>query len=405
MNKSLKKPGKLPYFECQCVILSTFGEIIMIEISGFSFGVAELALLFVFVLMFLIQMFYQLLKATFILSGKKKAKHIEYPSFSIIIPSRNYEENLRELIPTLLEQNYPDFEVVVVDDCSADGTEWYLSELKLQSDKLKTSRIIQETDFPNALAITIGIRAASKEWLVFLNPLCRVTSKEWLKSFAEELTPKAEVVFGFVKYSNLNGSMRKFFRYENFDSFINYGSARYFGLSMPVTDMNIAYKREQFLNRRGFAAVLDSPFSENELYLNKISNRENSVYLLNPSTAVSYIGDTDWYDGMYFKNKQLLLKKKFTFGQSIYLWINTISRIAFDCSMIALLILSPWRFWVAGIWLFKMILELIWGIVGMKRLDEKNLFPGLMLFRSIIPFFNSTVIINQLFTGQKRKWK
>jgi hypothetical protein len=52
-----------------------------------------------------------------------------------------------------------------------------------------------------------------------------------------------------------------------------------------------------------------------------------------------------------------------------------------------------------------MILELIWGIVGMKRLDEKKLFPGLMLFRSIVPFFNSTVIINQLFTGQKRKWK
>jgi glycosyltransferase involved in cell wall biosynthesis len=377
----------------------------MIEIDGFSFGIAELALLFVFVLMFLIQLFYQLLKATFTLSGKKKVKHIEYPSFSIIIPSRNYEENLRELIPTLLEQDYPDFEVVVVDDCSSDGTEWYLSELKLQSYKLKTSRIIQETDFPNALAITIGIRAASKEWLVFLNPLCRVTSKTWLKSFAEELTPKAEAVFGFVKYSNPNGSMRKFFRYENFDSFINYGSARYFGLSMPITDMNVAYKREQFLSRRGFAAVLDSPFSENELYLNKISNRINSVYLLNKSTAVSYTGETDWYDGMNFKNKQLLLKKKFTFGQSLYLSINTISRLVFDGSMVALLILSPWRLWVAGVWIFKIIQELIWGIVAMKRLGEKNLFPGLILFRSIVPYFNSVISINQLFTGQKRKWK
>jgi glycosyltransferase involved in cell wall biosynthesis len=377
----------------------------MIEIGGFSFGVAELALLFVFVLMFLIQLFYQLLKATFILSGKKKVKHIEYPSFSIIIPSRNYEENLRELIPTLLEQDYPDFEVVVVDDCSSDGTEWYLSELKLQSYKLKTSRIIQETDFPNALAITIGIRAASKEWLVFLNPLCRVTSKVWLKSFAEELTPKTEAVFGFVKYTNPNGSMRKFFRYENFDSFINNGSARYFGLSMPVTDMNVAYKREQFLNRRGFAAVLDSPFSENELYLNKISNRINSVYLLSNSTAVAYIGDTDWYDGVNFKNKQLLLKKKFTFGQSLYLSVNTISRLFFDGSMVALMILSPWRFWVAAIWLFKIIHELIWGIVAMKRLGENKLFPGLILFRSIIPFLNSIIVINQLFTGQKRKWK
>jgi hypothetical protein len=174
---------------------------------------------------------------------------------------------------------------------------------------------------------------------------------------------------------------------------------------MPVTDMNVAYKREQFLSRRGFAAVLDSPFSENELYLNKISNRANSVYLLNKLTAISYIGDTDWYDGMNFKNKQLLLKRKFTFGQSLYLSINTISRLIFDGSMIALLILSPWRLWVAGFWLFKIIHELIWGIVAMNRLGEKNIFPGMILFRSIVPYFNSIISLNQLFTGQKRKWK
>jgi len=309
------------------------------------------------------------------------------------------------LVPTLLEQDYPDFEVVVVDDCSYDGTEWYLTELKLQYAKLKTSRILQETDFPNALAITIGIRAATKEWLIFLNPLCRVKDKEWLKSFAEAFEPETEAVFGFVKYANANGSMKKFIKYENFDSFILYGSARYLGLPMPISDMNIAYKREQFLDRRGFAAVLDSPFSENELYLNKISTRKNSAYILNPSAAVSFDGEMDWYDGMNFKKKQLLLKKKFTVGQSVFLWINTISRLVFDASMIALLIISPLRLWVAAIWLFKIIHELVWGIVGMKRLGEKKLFPGLILLRSVHPLFNGILSLNQIFTGQKRKWK
>lgn len=377
----------------------------MIEISGFSFSFAEAALLVGFGLTFFIQLFYQLLIATFTLSDKKKGVRSDYPSVSIIIPSRNYEEKLRELVPTLLEQDYPDFEVVVVDDCSYDGTEWYLTELKLQYAKLKTSRILQETDFPNALAITIGIRAATKEWLIFLNPLCRVKDKDWLKSFAEAFEPETEAVFGFVKYANANGSMKKFIKYENFDSFILYGSARYLGLPMPISDMNIAYKREQFLDRRGFAAVLDSPFSENELYLNKISTRKNSAYILNPSAAVSFDGEMDWYDGMNFKKKQLLLKKKFTVGQSVFLWINTISRLVFDASMIALLILSPWRLWVAAIWLFKIIHELVWGIVGMKRLGEKKLFPGLILLRSVHPLFNGILSLNQIFTGQKRKWK
>jgi biofilm PGA synthesis N-glycosyltransferase PgaC len=377
----------------------------MIEIYGFSFSVTELALLTVFVIAFFIQLFYQLIIIIFTFSGKKKVVKIDYPSVSIIVPSRNYEENLRELIPTLLEQEYPDFEVVVVDDCSSDGTEWYLAGLKLFSGKLKTSRIIQETDFPNALAITIGVRAASKEWLIFLNPLCRVPGKTWLKSFATELKPKTEAAFGFVKFTNLKGSMQRFFRNENFDSFLLYGAARYLGLPMPITDMNVAYKREQFLDRRGFAAVLDSPFSENELYLNKISNRANTVYLLNRSTAVSYIGDTDWYDGINFIKKQLLLRKKFTLDQGIYLWINRISRLGFDISMIALIILSPWRLWVAGIWLFKIINELIWGVVAMKRLGERRLFPELLLLRSLVPLINFVISLNLIFSGGKRKWK
>jgi glycosyltransferase involved in cell wall biosynthesis len=377
----------------------------MIEISGFSFGVPEFWLLIAFGTTFLVQFFYQVLVIAFTLSGKKNSKQEDSPSISIIITSRNYEENLRSLIPSLLEQDYPDFEVVVVDDCSSDGSEWYLTELKLQSAKLKTSRILQETDFPNALAITIGIRAATKDWLIFLNPLCSVKGKDWLGSYAKAIQPETEAVFGFVKYTNGTGSMRKFFRYENLDSFLLYGSASYLGLPMPVSDMNIAYKREEFLKRRGFAAVLDTPFSENELYLNKISNRKNTVYLLDPTSAVYYDGEMNWYDGINYKKKQLMLRRKFSIGQIIFLSVNTMSRMVFDISMVALLILSPWRLWVAAIWLFKIVHEMVWGIIGMKRLKEKNLFPGLVFLRSVLPLFNGLLFVNQFITGSKRKWK
>jgi len=375
----------------------------MIEISGFSFGLLEFGLLIGFVLTFLIQLLYQLFINIFTCSGKKKEKQEELPSISIIIPSRNYEENLRELIPTLLDQDYPDFEVVVVDDCSSDGTEWYLAGLKLESNRIKTSRIIQETDFSNALVITIGVRAATKEWLIFLNPLCRVKSKDWLKSFAAGMNQNTEAVIGFVKYVNHEGSMQKLIRYENLDSFLLSGSARYFGLPMPLTDMNMAYKRERFFDLKGFAGVLDVRFSENELYINKISKRKNTTLLLDRSTIVDYKGDTDWHDGMIFKKKQLLLKRKFTVGQKVFLSINSLSRLAFDVSMIGLVIISPWRLYVAGIYLFKIIHELIWGIVAAKRLGEKNLFPSLLIYRSLVPLLSFILSVRLLFIRKKRR--
>jgi hypothetical protein len=101
----------------------------------------------------------------------------------------------------------------------------------------------------------------------------------------------------------------------------------------------------------------------------------------------------------------LLLKQKFTVGQRLYLWIETSSRIAFDVLAIILVILSQWRFWIIGIWLFKNTLELIWGIHAMRRLGEKKLFPRMGIFKTFAPIINSLVFFNQLFIGNKRRWK
>ena len=45
-----------------------------------------------------------------------------WPRVSVLIPARNEEDNLRRLLPTLSEQDYPDFEVLVYDDGSDDAT-------------------------------------------------------------------------------------------------------------------------------------------------------------------------------------------------------------------------------------------------------------------------------------------
>jgi poly-beta-1,6-N-acetyl-D-glucosamine synthase len=377
----------------------------MIEIYGIFFSILDLTLLLLFGLALLVQLFYLLLIAIFVLKGRKKVISNHYPPISVILTSRNYEDNLKKILPDLLEQDYPDYQIVVVNDCSTDGTEWYLTGLKLQYMHLKTTRIIQETDFPNALAITVGIRAASKEWLIFLNPLCVIPGKNWLKSYAENLEPDKEVVYGYVNFSKCEGSMQKLFRFEMFDTFNLYGASRYIGIPMPILDINIAYKREEFLERRGFAAVLESPFRENELYMNKISTPGNSTYIVEKSPSIGYSDEANWHDLMNFKKKQLLLKQKFTVGQRFYLWLNANSRLTFDILMIIMVILSPLRLWIAGVWLFKNIVEVILGIIGMKRLGEKNLFPGICLFKSFSPVINSIFFLNQQVIGNRRKWK
>lgn len=60
------------------------------------------------------------------------------PSVSVLIPARNEAENLRRLLPSLLSQEYPEYEVIVYDDGSEDGT-WEVLQ-SFASDRFRTLR-------------------------------------------------------------------------------------------------------------------------------------------------------------------------------------------------------------------------------------------------------------------------
>ena len=54
------------------------------------------------------------------------------PPLSVIVAARNESENLHELIPLILEQDYPSFEVIVVNNQSMDDSKWLLKAYQRQ---------------------------------------------------------------------------------------------------------------------------------------------------------------------------------------------------------------------------------------------------------------------------------
>src|SRR5215213_3603875 len=53
-----------------------------------------------------------------------------YPFVSVIVPARNEQDNIERCILSLLAQNYPNFEVIVIDDNSTDDTMKIMKEVK-----------------------------------------------------------------------------------------------------------------------------------------------------------------------------------------------------------------------------------------------------------------------------------
>ena len=123
------------------------------------------------------------------------------PEASVIIPTYNRATMVCEAIDSVFAQTYPDFEIVVVDDGSTDGTEQVLR--KRYGDRI---RYFYQENQGRAVARNRGIRMSTGEYLVFLD------SDDWLLPRALEVqagfldrNPEVDVVYGDGYYCDAEG--------------------------------------------------------------------------------------------------------------------------------------------------------------------------------------------------------
>lgn len=94
-----------------------------------------------------------------------------WPFVSIVVPVRNEERNLPRLLPSILSQRYPNYEVVIVDDQSTDATSHIMAEWAAKDGRLK---VIKGKELPREEgwhgkphAMYQGANVALGEWLLF----------------------------------------------------------------------------------------------------------------------------------------------------------------------------------------------------------------------------------------------
>ena len=124
---------------------------------------------------------------------------ISDPPVSVVICAHNELKNLKNLIPKLLKQAYTGFEIIVVDDRSDDGSYEYLQEEKNNSSLLKVVRVDFTPDHvqPKKFAITLGVKAAANDLVLFTDADCEPATIHWIRSMATQFDDKIKFVIGF----------------------------------------------------------------------------------------------------------------------------------------------------------------------------------------------------------------
>jgi glycosyltransferase involved in cell wall biosynthesis len=327
---------------------------------------------------------------------------------SVIICARNEEENLRKNLPVILEQEYPDFEVVVINDCSADGTEKYLDKLIEDYPFLKSTTIKEDRKFRHGkkLALTIGIKAAKNDLLLLTDADCRPESSHWIDTIQRNFAEGTSIVLGYGGYSEEKGLLNTIIRFETLYialQYLNYALAR---LPYMGVGRNLAYRKSLFLSNKGFATHSHILSGDDDLFVNEVANRRNtSIEISKESHTRSEVKKT-WKEWYFQKKRHLTTGPGYKFLIKFLLSLEVLSRLLFYAGFVFLLVSESSAYLAITVpFLVRTCIFLtIFRITG-SRLNEKHLLLPSLLLDLLLPLFNIYILFSNFAEARRNRWK
>lgn len=217
----------------------------------------------------------------------------QMPSFSVIVTSQNQADALRRNLPTLLTQDYADYEVIVVDLASNDDTITVLKALEYDHTNLTHTRTPDSARDINleSLAVTLGIRAARGQWVVFMTAADAPTSSRWLRSMAAMTADANTLLIGSTRYDR-GASLQMRFELL-WQTMLTASSVRSGRLPLPSLPCNIAIQRSAFDEQGPLGLELALRHGAVQLLANRLAQPYTTAYLLAPETVVCHDAPSD----------------------------------------------------------------------------------------------------------------
>jgi len=360
---------------------------------------------------FLVVVFIQFIYYTIFLTQfaclKTKKHNKKNIAVSVIICAKNEAENLKTFLPSIINQDYSSFEIVLINDGSTDKTLKVIQKFASENDNIKIVDVKSIEAFwgNKKYALTLGVKAASHNFLLFTDADCKPVSKYWIKEMSSHFSKQNTIVLGYSGYAKVKNSfMNKLIRFETLLTAIQYFSFANFGMPYMGVGRNMAYRKDEFFNARGFMSHMDIKSGDDDLFINQIANTQNTTTC-------------------YTKDSFTLSKPK----ESLRSWfiqkrrhITTAKRYKTKHKMVlSLFFLSQFMFWSLAITLlvivfqWKIVLSLIILRIGFlfavfafstKKLGDKDILLLLPFLELFLIIFQITIFISNLVSRQNY-WK
>ena len=327
---------------------------------------------------------------------------------SIIICARNEAENLNNFLPSVLDQDYPDFEVIVVNDCSEDNSYEVLAKYLNQYPHLRISTVNKDPKFTHnkKFAQFIGIKAAKNEILLFTDADCQPDSDKWVEGMVSHFDENNKFVLGYGGYQNKNGLLNKYIRYDCMTIAMQYLGMAIRGVPYMGVGRNLAYRRSVFFSNKGFGSHNHVVSGDDDLLVNTIAKGNNTSVEFRPGThtrSVPCSGISEWITQ---KRRHFTTAPYYKFRDKFLLITEPFTRILFYPAFIILLSFMFLWPWVLAIFGLRLIVQIIVLTLVQRKLNEPELLGYLLFFDIFSPIINSVIYLsNSRSISRKNKWK
>ncbi|MFY8021788.1 MAG: glycosyltransferase [Bacteroidia bacterium] len=325
---------------------------------------------------------------------------------SVIISARNEYENLEKNLSAILEQDYPNFEVIVVNDCSWDDSQKLLEYYQEQYPKLRICTLIEQEKYPTGkkFALTIGIKAASHEHLVFTDADCTPASNQWLRHMAAGFTNGKEIVLGYSPYKAGLGLLNLFIRFEGAMTGMAYFSAALAKNTFMGVGRNLAYTKSLFFRKKGFAGHQHILSGDDDLFVNDAATTTNVAIQIHPDSFVftdakktmeawSRQKSRHVSTGKYYKPKHQVLLGGFYSGLLVF-YVGLSLSLGFQ---------TDWKL-ILSLYAFKVIVQFVISYLSFKKLGQKNITWFIPLLDLFYLFYIYIFGLKGLFTKKRKIW-
>ena len=326
------------------------------------------------------------------------------PGVTVIVCAKNEAINLRNYVQSLLTQDYPEYEVILVNDGSEDDTQAVIDDYVHSCTRVRSTFVPRDARLKSTkkLGLTLAAKAAKYDYLLLTDADCRPESKHWISAMMAgfEEGESIEVVLGYGGYFVEPTMLNDVIQYDTLFNGLHYMGAAATGKPYMGVGRNLAYRKSTFFQHGGFAGQMNERSGDDDLFVNKVATRTNTAVVNTPESITWSIPKHSWHDWWLQKRRHVSVSPAYKPATKRHLTHEPLARGVFYGVTIALFVLGePLTMCLAlGLLVIRILIQLIILNKGAKRLGQPTFGLEVLWLDIFLPLVTAAAMI-----GKKRK--